>query len=80
MNTKNIVKGLQILQKYMKDKEGYNISAEHDVIYFHVTDYPIPNSDLEELVNLGWFQENAEYEDEFTIWSYDPASGWTCYV
>jgi len=80
MSTKNFIEGIKILQKYMEDLENHNIYCEHDVFYFDKTDNPISNADLDKLVNLGWFQEDAEYEDHYTIFSYETSCGWTWYV
>jgi len=79
MTNKNIIKGLQILDMYC-EKESYKIGVSNEQIYFDCTDIKIENGDLEKLVNLGWFQEDANYQDEFTIWSYDPDCRWVIYV
>lgn len=78
--SKNFIEGLNILQKYMKDDEKQNLYCHRDVFYFNKTDNRISNTDLDKLVNLGWFQEDAEYEDDYTIFSYEPSCGWTWYV
>ena len=80
MNTKNLIEGIQILQKYMKDKDGYHIGAGHEAIYFYKTDNEIDCSDLKRLIDLGWFQEDVEYDDEFMSEYYDPYASWCAYV
>lgn len=77
MKTENIIDGMRTLLKYSTDK--YTIGAEHDVIYFYATPEPVSRSDLETLVELGWFQPEANYDDDFTADAYDPEEGWACY-
>lgn len=82
MTTTNIIEGLQILQKYRKEKDGYNISAEHDTIYADATDKPVIKQDLKRLIKLGWFQEDVAQDEDgnFTPENYDPGASWACYV
>jgi hypothetical protein len=79
MKTENLIEGLQILAKY-RDKPGYDVGAEHDAIYAFATDRPVERADLERLIELDWFQEDAEYDDEFTAEHYAPEESWTAYV
>jgi len=81
MKTIGIIEGLSILQRYRTGQFGYDVSAEHDVIYAHKTDRPVGPDDLKRLVQLGWFQEDADYPDgEFGVEHYAPDESWTCYV
>lgn len=81
MKTCDIVEGIQILAKY-RDKPGWDLGAEHDVIYCFNTDRPVTPEDLQRLVDLGWFQEDADYDpsDGFKVENYDPEESWTAYV
>lgn len=81
MTTKTVIEGLTILEKYREKPDGYNTGAEHDQIYAYATDKPVDEADLKRLVELGWFQEDAETGDEeFGVKHYDADVGWTCYV
>ena len=85
MRTKNVIEGLKILQKYWDDEtgSGYNTGAEHDTIYADATDKPVEPTDLERLIELGWFQEDAPAYDgteDFQAKHYDPEESWACYV
>jgi hypothetical protein len=73
MSIENVVQGLQILRRYYKT--GYNIGAEHDVIYAYKTQEPLSDVDAQSLVDLGWFQEGVEDGSP-----YDPEEGWAAYV
>jgi len=79
MKTNDVIEGLQILAKY-RNEPGYDLGAEHDCIYAYATDKPVERPDLERLVELGWFQEDAEHDDEFTADNYAPDESWTAYV
>jgi len=71
MRAKNLIEGLQILIKYMDNKEGSHVYAHYEEIIFEETDRPVSNTDLKKLSKLGWHQElDAEARgidyDEFT--------------
>lgn len=59
MRTKDVLEGMTILLKYCTDKEGFNIFAEHDVLYFSATDQVVSKQDFDKLYALGWFQSNG---------------------
>lgn len=83
MKLGNFIKGLEILQQYYKNPNGYHISAEHDVVYVFKTDRPVSQDDLTRLVALGWFQEGTCEDrdgDDFKSEHYDPEESWTAYV
>jgi len=80
MKTKDIIEGLVILTKYRDDQDGRDVGAEHDVLYAFSTDRPVETDDLARLVELGWFQEDVEYEDDFAVENYDPEESWAAYV
>jgi hypothetical protein len=60
MKTSNIIKGMQILQKYYNSDNQYVCSAEHDIIYMFETDTEVSEEDISILEELGW---NNEEED-----------------
>lgn len=78
--TSAIIEGLQIFSKYCVD--GYNTQAEHDTFYHYATDTEIQKDDLEKLILLGWFQPDAELEDddEFSADDYDSDNSWAIYT
>jgi hypothetical protein len=81
MKTQNIIEGLIILRSYY-DSDGYNIGAEHDVIYAYATDKPVSEPNLNKLVELGWMQPDAETGDDedFEAKHYDQEESWAAYV
>jgi hypothetical protein len=80
MKTKQIIEGLQILQKYRDDQDGYYVDVEHDVIYAYATDKPLEASDVERMIQMGWFQKNAERDEAFSVKHYDATESWTAFV
>lgn len=82
MKTKDIAEGLLILANYYTNPDGYHVDASHDVLYVQATDRPVEQHALEQLVAIGWFQENVDRGDamEYAAAHYDPDEGWTCYV
>lgn len=56
-------KSLEIFTHYFPngDKEGYPFSAEHDIVYVHLTTEDIPelSDDGQELERMGWHVENG---------------------
>lgn len=81
MNTRELIEGLTILEKY-RDKPGdYDCGAEHDVIYAYPTDKPVETVDVERLIELGWRQEDADTDEgDFEAKHYDPEQSWAAYV
>lgn len=50
-----IIEGLQILEKYNpKNKDGYIVRAEHDMIYAGSLYWEIPEDQKNRLEELGW--------------------------
>lgn len=80
MNLKDILTGIKILQPYYDKPDGYHLSAEHDQIWLHSTNRPVSREDVQKLIDANWFQEDADYEDEFKVEHYDPEQSWTAYV
>ena len=81
MKTSAIIEGLTILQKY-RDRDGHDCDARYEELHADATDRPIEQPDLARLIELGWFQEYADYPDdeEFTEADYDPGESWECYT
>lgn len=81
MDTKNIIEGLKILEIY-RDKSGYDIGADHDVIYGYATDKPLSSEHINKMIKLGWIQEDCidDDEGEFLEKNYDPDESWWAYV
>lgn len=77
MKTASIIEGLTILEKYRDKPDGYNCSAEHDVLYAHATDRPLELADLEKMVMLGWNQVGC---NSFGAQDYRPDESWYCYT
>lgn len=80
MRTKDIIEGLQILQEYRDDQDGYDYGAEHDVLYAYATDRPVEAADIDRLIELGWFQESCGDDDEFAAKHYDPEESWAAFT
>lgn len=82
MQLSNFRKGLEILSHYYDDPGGYHIGAEHDAFYAYATDKPLTDADVRCMIELGWFQEDTERDDdgEFTAEQYNPDEGWTAYT
>ena len=81
MQLGEFLKGLNLLQTYYSDPEGYHLGADHDVIYAYPTDKPLPIAQLSRMKELGWFQPEVEAGDgEWTPELYDPEEGWAAFV
>jgi hypothetical protein len=86
MKTRDIIEGLAILEKYRESPDGCNCGAEHDVLYAYATDRPVLQPDLDRLVEMGWFQGDADYGDDeetggdFAAKHYLPDEGWECFT
>lgn len=82
MNIDELVKGIQVIRKYYDDPNGYKCDAEHDIFYMNRTDRPIECNDLNTLIDLGWFQDDAYLgdDDEFNVEHYDTSETWAAHV
>ena len=81
MNTRELIEGLTILDKYRNTPGGYNCGAEHDVIYAYPTDKPVEKDDLNRLVELGWCQPDVFTDgSDFAPEDYDWEQTWAAYV
>ena len=76
---KNLIEGLQILSKYYNNLNDCRISAAHDTIYISTTDNEIPESDVNKLIELGWFQD-VYFGDKFTYGDYEYNKSWVLFV
>ena len=80
MKTSAIIEGLMILSKYWDD-DGYHCGGEHDAIWADKTPRPLDLNDVRRLIDLGWFQEDADCDDEdFAAKHYDADTGWNCFT
>lgn len=81
MSTKNLIKGLQLLETYRDNEGGYNAGAEHDTIYCYETDRPLNKEDIKKMITLTWHQD-VDYSDdcEFQVKDYDPEESWVFYT
>lgn len=81
MKTGALVEGIALLENYRDDKDGYNLGAEHDIIYCYATDRPLSEPDIQKMLDLGWFQE-VEYadEDEMKVCDYEQDESWCAYT
>ena len=77
----NFIEGLNILQSYY-ESDGYHIGAEHDQFYAYATDRTLPETAVNRLVELGWFQPDAEVPDgeDYDASHYQAEEGWSAYV
>ena len=78
MNTLNFMTGLSILMKYKTNPDGYNIGADHDIIYVWATEKPVSEIDLARLYDLSWFQNVENDKDGNPI--YNIEESWKAFV
>jgi len=76
MRTKDIIEGLTILQGYRDKPDGFDVGAEHDVLYAFATDRPLSAEDVARMIALGWHQEGRSDDGP----EYDPEESWAAYV
>ena len=82
MRTKDIIEGLTILEKYQDTPDGSICGAEHGQLFAFDTDQPVVGDDLDRLIEMGWFQEDADLGEDrkFMAKHYDPSVGWAAYI
>lgn len=62
MKMSAVMQGMEILNKYfLASNHGYNLGADHDIIYVYVTDNPVSLEDINLLRDIGWAQDTEEY-------------------
>lgn len=80
MNTRKLIEGLEILQGYRNEPDGFHIGCEHDTLYAYETDRPLSQEHISKMIKLGWCQENPESDDGFEVKHYDPEESWVAYL
>lgn len=75
MTISNFVEGITILRGFYKDRDGYHIGAEHDMVYLYATDRPLTAVAFQAMKDLGWWQQESG-EDE----NYNPDASWGAFV
>lgn len=80
MKTKNIIEGLQVLETYRESPEGFNLGAEHDVIYAYPTDYNMSRKDILKMIELGWHQESLDDDGTYGLENYSLEENWVTIV
>lgn len=83
MTTDKLIKGLQILQPYYDKPDGYNVGAEHDVLFAFMTPKALSDDDVNKMIELGWHQEHDEVDDEdedFSLKDYRHDESWIFYT
>jgi hypothetical protein len=76
----DMLSGIEILKPYYNDPHGYNIGADHDIIYFYATDTPLSEADQKRMFDLGFNQCDSEESEDGEHTIYDPENSWSCYV
>ena len=73
--------GIAILSPHYVTPNGYNLGADHDVIYAYSTDTPLSEEEVKQMKGLGWIQEDvgSDEDDEDNV-PYDSEEGWAVYV
>lgn len=81
METHKIIEGLEILEQY-RNKSGFDVCAEHDVLYAYSTDQELTQKDLGRMIEMGWHQEyiGLDYSTDFSSVDYKVDENWFCYV
>jgi hypothetical protein len=83
MRLNKLLEGIQILQPYYKNPDGFECGADHDVFYMFSTDQPLPAQAVARLIALGWVQDAVRPADEhgdFIVTDYDPNESWSAHV
>lgn len=83
MSIDKFIKGLTILRLYF-DEDGHEMGSEHDIFYVYKTARPLARQHLDQMEELGWFQEDVDTgdddDDEWMAKHYDASEGWCAYV
>lgn len=80
MTTDKIIAGINILSPYYAKPHGYNLGADHDVLYMYATERPVSEDDRRKLIELGWGQEACCVEGEYKLEHYNPDESWSAYL
>lgn len=79
MTTKDFIEGLTILRQHYKDADGYQLGAEHDIIYAYATDMPLTPEEVAMMFGFNWHQPNVDEDDEGKQ-IYNPEEDWGAFV
>ncbi len=82
MKLSDFISGLQTLAPYYEDGDSYPLGAEHDIFYAYATKKPLTSEDVQKMVDLGWFQPDADTgdADDFEAKHYDKEESWAAYT
>jgi hypothetical protein len=82
MRLSNLIEGLQILQPYYDNPDGFHVGAEHYQFYAYTTDKPLPEEAVKRMVDLGWFQPDVDVDDGeyFQAKNYVADEGWSAHT
>ena len=78
MLTKNVIEGLQILQKYRDNPDRDYLTARNDVLYLLPTTEKLSDDDLVRILELGWYQDHDGWDgdQDFVVSDYRPEESW----
>ena len=79
MNMSDFLAGIEILRPHYVTPDGYNLGAEHDVIYAYSTDSPLTDEEVKTMKELGWCQADVVHDDEGNA-PYDLEEGWAAHI
>lgn len=79
MSIKNFRRALEIFSEYF-DPDSPCLAAERGAIYVCGVENPISDVHCEELLELGWFQDDFEEDEDAPNKKYDAELDWACYV
>ena len=82
MSTKQLIEGLQTLQPFYDKPDGYNVGANHDMVYAYATNKPLTDEAIEKMISLTWHQEydGRDYGKDFSKEDYRDDETWHLYV
>lgn len=78
MDVKNFLEGMHTLRPYYTHPDGYNMGAEHDIIYMYATNKPLTESDVQKMFALGWFQPECIVDGDHGPYSFE--DGWAAHT
>ena len=82
MQTSDLIKALELTEKYRVHKDRHNTTGFHEQICIHATDAALSPSDLDKMISYGAHQEyeGRDYGQDFTSKDYRPDKNWICYT
>ena len=75
---RNLIIGLQILLPHYKNPDGFNLTADNEVIYAFNTELELSENNIMLMISLGWHQDCDE--EEFLLGSYNQEQSWIYYT